>query len=99
MAIKNWKRGFYRVAEARHLRVLRRQIVDGVEDQVGQPEGAVYPGGGEVSDGHADAIRARLRLQVRDHGGRQFDPVHPDTSLVQRQREAAGTDAKLESGA
>jgi hypothetical protein len=36
---------------------------------------------------------------MRDHRGRQFDPVHPDASLAEGEREAAGTDAKLKSGA
>jgi hypothetical protein len=86
------------VAEALNLAVLRGHVHDRVADQVGEPERPAHLGGGEVSDGHADAIGARFGLQVRDHGGRQFDPVHPETSLAQRQRDAPGSDAKLKSG-
>jgi hypothetical protein len=84
------------VAEAGHLRLLRGQVHDGVEDQVGQPEGAVYPGGGEVSDGHADGVAAGLGAQPGHHGPGQVDAVHRHAAAGQRQRDPAGPDAQLQ---
>jgi hypothetical protein len=49
------------VTEAGHLGVLRRQIHDRVEDQVGEGEAARHHRGREVADRHADRIAARLR--------------------------------------
>jgi hypothetical protein len=49
------------VAEARHLRRLRRQVHDRVEDQVRDRERACDRRRGEVPDGDADVVAARLR--------------------------------------
>jgi hypothetical protein len=84
------------VPEARHLRVLRGQVHDRVEHQVGQREGPVGRGGGEVADGDRDAVAARLGPQPGHHGPGQVDAVHLDAAPGQRQRDPAGADAQLQ---
>src|SRR5438067_5205379 len=46
------------VLETRHLRVLRRQVVDRVEDEIGQRELAVDPRGREIADRDRDFLAA-----------------------------------------
>jgi len=58
------------VAEALNLFVLGGQVRDRVAHEVGELERPGHPGGREVADRHADVVRARLRLQLRDHGRR-----------------------------
>ncbi len=87
------------VLEARDLLVLRRQVHDRVEDEVGDRERPLDRGRGEVADRHADVLGARLRAQSRDHRLREVDPVHADSALRERQRDPAGADPELERGA
>ena len=54
---------------------------------------------GEVTDGHAHVLRARLGAKPRDHRLRQIDPVHAHTAPGKGQGDSAGADAELESGA
>jgi GNAT superfamily N-acetyltransferase len=53
-------------------------------EQVGDPEGAGNPGGGEVADGHPDAVAARLGPELGHHVRRQVDPVDPDPAAAER---------------
>src|SRR5436190_20846967 len=84
------------VAEARNLFVLRGQVRDRVANEVGERERPGHSGGREVADGHVDFVRARLPLQLRNHGRRQLDPVNANTPPAERQRYAPGTHAELE---
>ncbi len=86
------------VAEALDLLVLGGQVGDGVVHEIGQPEGALHSGRGEVTDRHRDILCIRLRSQAGDHGRRQLDPVHPDTPPAEWQSYPAGADAELEGG-
>src|SRR5258708_36042591 len=61
------------VAEALNLLVLRVQVLYRVAHEVGQLERPGHPGGREVADGHADAVGARFRPQLCDHGWRQIN--------------------------
>ena len=84
------------VLEARDLLVLRRQVHDRVGDEVRDRERSLDRGRSEVADRDADLLRSRLRLQPRDHGFRQIDPVHPHAALCQRQCDPARADTELE---
>ena len=55
------------VLEAGDLLLLRCQIHDRVEDQIGNREKPIDGGRGEVTDRDADLLSARLSLQSRDH--------------------------------
>ena len=55
------------VAEAGDLLVLRRQVLDGVVDEVRELERLVDAHRREVADGHADGFRAGLGAQLGDH--------------------------------
>ena len=87
------------VLEARDLLVLRRQVHDRVEDEVGDRERPLDRGRGEIADRHADVLGARLRPQSRDHRRREVDAVHADAALPERESDAPGADAELERGA
>jgi hypothetical protein len=86
------------VLEAGDLLVLRRQVPDRVEDEVGERERIVDARGREVADRHVDVVGPRLRAQPRDHRLRKVDPAHADTAPGQRQRDPTGADAELECG-
>ena len=79
--------------------MLRGQVHDGVEDEVGECECPVDSGGREVADRHGYVLGARLRSQLRDHLRRQVDAVHVDAVQAEGQRDAARADAELERGA
>src|ERR1700750_1652297 len=64
------------VDEAGDLLVLSRQIVDRVEDEVGQRELAGSARVGEVSDRDADGFPVRLVPHAGDHRLRYVDAVH-----------------------
>ena len=87
------------VAEARHLRLLCRQVHDRVEDQVGDGERPVHPGGGEIADCHADRVAAGLGAQPGDHRPRHVDAVDRNAAARQRQGDAPGPDAQLQCAA
>jgi len=87
------------VTEAGHLLGLRRQVVDRVEDEVGERERAVEAGGGEVADRHGDPLAAGLLAQPRDHRLREVDPVHLHPAAGERERDAAGPDPELQRAA
>src|SRR5262245_47985868 len=61
------------VLEACHLRVLAGEVVDRVEDEVGEREAAVGARRREVSDRDGDLAAARLGAQTLDHGSREVD--------------------------
>ena len=84
------------VAEAGDLRVLAGQVHDRVEHQVGQREGAVHRGGGDVADGDRDSLAAGLGAQPGHHGPGQVDAVHFHAAAGQRQRDPPGPDAQLQ---
>jgi hypothetical protein len=50
------------VGEAGDLLVLAGEVHDRVEHEVGEPEGAVDTGGGEVADRHLNVVATRLGL-------------------------------------
>ena len=81
-------------SEARDLRVLRGQVHDRVEDEVGDREAALDRGRREIADRDADLLGAGLGLQPRHHRLREVDAVHADAALCQRQRDPAGADAR-----
>jgi hypothetical protein len=84
------------VAEAGDLLCLRRQVHDGVEDQVGDGERSVHGRRREVADRDADFFATCLRPQPRDHRLRQLDPVHRHSSLRERERDAARPDPQFQ---
>ena len=83
-----------RVAEARDLRLLRRQVHDRVVDEIDERERPVHPRRREVADRHADVVAARLRAQPRDHRLREVDPVHRHAALRQREGDPARPDRR-----
>jgi len=87
------------VAEARDLEVLRGEVRDRVEHEIDEPEGAVDPCRRDVADRHVDLVGVRLRPELGNHRLGQIDPRHPDTALVQRQRDSPRADGELERGA
>ena len=87
------------VAEALDLRVLRGQVRDGVEHQVGEAEGAVDPRAGHVADGDLDPVGARLGPQLVGHRRGQLDAGHRHAPTAQRQGQAPGADGQLERAA
>ena len=87
------------VAEAGHLRLLRGQVHDRVEDEVCDAEAAVRLRCREVAYGDADGRTARLCSQPGHHRPRQVDPVYRDAAGRQWQRDSSGSDAELESPA
>src|SRR5215210_1957570 len=86
------------VLEAGDLLVLRRQVVDRVEDEVRERERPVHSRGGEVADRDGNIGAAGLLPQLRHHLAREIDAVYLDAALPQRQCYAAGADAELERG-
>ena len=84
------------IAEALDLLVLGGQVHDRVEHEVGEPERLADPGGCEVANRDADIVGTGLRPQARDHRRGQVDPVHTNTPLAERQRDAAGADPQFE---
>lgn len=84
------------VAEALDLLVLGGQVRDRVAQEVGEPERSAQVGGRQIADGHVDLGRTLLRSKLRDHGGRQLDPVHTNSSPAERQRDSTRADAELE---
>jgi hypothetical protein len=86
------------VLKAGDLLVLGGQVHDRVPQQVGEPERPLDPGGGEVADGHADAVAARLGPELGHHLRRQVDPVHRHPPPAERDRDPPGPDAELERG-
>ena len=87
------------VLEARHLIVLRGQVVDRVVDQVGERELARYVGRGDVAERDLDPVGAGLRSQLLHHLAREVDATDRDAAPGQRQRDPAGADAELQRGA
>ncbi len=85
-----------RVLEARDLRVLRGQVHDRVEDEVGDREASLDRRRREVADRDADRLGARLGLQPRDHRLREVDAADADATLRERQGDPAGADPELE---
>jgi hypothetical protein len=69
------------VLEARDLPVLRRQVHDRVEDEVGDREPTFDGRRREIADRHTDLFRSWLGPQPRDHRSREVDPVHADAAL------------------
>jgi hypothetical protein len=84
------------VPEAGDLGGLRREVQDGVEDEVREREGPIDSGRCEIPDGDADVPAAWLRAQPPDHRGRQVDAVHRHPALRERQRDPPGADPELE---
>src|SRR2546423_1221585 len=84
------------VLEARDLRVLCRQVVDRVEDEVREREGLTRACRGEVADGDGDVLAARLRPELRDHVGREVDAVNANAARHERQRDATRADPEFE---
>jgi hypothetical protein len=86
------------IGEARHLRVLGRQVADRVEDEVDQRERALDERGREVADRDGQLRPAGLRSQLGDHVRREVDRVDRHTALCERKRDPPGPDPKLERG-
>ena len=84
------------VLEAGDLLVLRGQVVDRVEDEVGDGERTLDGGRREITDRDADRIAARPGAQPRHHRVGEVDALDRDTPLGERQRDAARADAQLE---
>jgi hypothetical protein len=87
------------IAEAGDLGLLRRQVHDGVEDQVHDRERPVYLRRREVADRHADRLAARLGAQPGGHGPRQLDAMDRDAAMGQRQRDPAGANPQFQGPA
>ena len=87
------------VLEARHLRVLRGQVADRVEDEVDERELPVDAGRGHVSGHGLDVLGAGLVAQAREHRLGAVDAGHADAALCERKRDAAGADRELERAA
>ena len=87
------------VLEAGHLRILGDEVVDRVEDEVGERERALSARRREVPDGHGDPVSAGLCAQTRNHGAREVDAMHFHTPLRERQRDPPRPDTQLERGA
>ena len=85
------------VLEARDLLILRRQIHDRVEDQVGERKTACNSRRGEVTNRHGDLICAWLGTQPGDHRVGEVDAMDPNAALRKRQRNTPCADAKLQS--
>src|SRR6266568_1386255 len=86
------------ISKAVNLFILRGQVRDRVAHKIGQGEGPIHTNFREVADSHADIARTQLRPKLRDHGGRQFNPVHANTTSTQRQRDPTGTDTQFQGG-
>ena len=84
------------IPEARNLLVLRRQVHDRVEDEVGERERVVDRRRRKVADRHADRVGAGLRLEPRNHCLREVDAMYPNPAGREGQRDAAGADTELE---
>src|SRR5436305_7097222 len=84
------------VLEAGDLGVLRRQVVDRVEDQVRERERPLDASGREVPDRHADQFSPRFRLELRDHRLREVDAVYLHAALGEGKGDPPGTDPELE---
>ena len=84
------------VAEARDLRLLRRQVGDRIEDQVGDRERSVHGRRCEVANRHVDVFATRLCAQFRGHRLRQLNSVHQHSPLRERQRDPSRPDPELE---
>src|SRR5450759_4613669 len=87
------------VLEAGDLLVLGCQIVDRIEDEIGERERPLDPGRGEVADCYVDLLGTRLCPQPRQHRRGELDSVHADTTARERQRDPAGADSEFERGA
>ena len=85
-----------RVLEHGHLLILRGDVLDGVEHQEHEAEGAVDAGGGHVADRDRDGIRTRLGPQLGCHVRGQLDAMHLDPARAQREGDAARADRELE---
>ncbi len=86
-----------RVLEHRNLSVLRGDVVDRVEDDVGERERPLHSRGRHVADLDPDLVR--LRSQLRDHVRREVDAGDPHASGRERHRDPAGADRQLEGAA
>jgi hypothetical protein len=84
------------VPETCHLRVLRRQVVDRVEQQIGHRERAVDDRRREVPDRDVHRRAAGFRPQLGDHRPRQVDAVDRHTAPRHRQRDPPGPDPELQ---
>jgi hypothetical protein len=88
-----------RVPEARHLLVLRGQVRDRVEHEVGELEDAVDPRPREVPDRDSDPLRAGLRAKLLEHRLGDVDAVHRHASPAERKCNPPGADPELEGRA
>ena len=86
-----------RVGEARDLRLLRRLVVDAVEDEVDERELALDARRRVVADLDRDA--GGLLPQLRDHVRREVDARDTHAALGERHRDPAGADGELERAA
>src|SRR6185312_8214322 len=82
------------VREHGDLPVLRRDVVDRVEDDVGERERPIDSRCRHVADLDRDLVR--LLPQLRDHVGREVDACNPDAPLGERYGDPAGADRELE---
>lgn len=83
------------VPEARDLGRLGREVHDRVEDEIGEAEGAVSPGGREVADRDPDTRLCRLGAQAGNHRLREVDAVDGNATSRERQRDPPRADTEL----
>jgi hypothetical protein len=76
-----------RTLGARHLLVLRGQVRDRGEYEVGEPEGAVDPCPREIADRDPCLLRTRLPAKLFEHRLGDVDAVHGHASPAERERE------------
>jgi len=86
-----------RIREHRDLAVLRHDVVDRVEDDVGERELAVDARVRHVAD--RDRDRVGLLPQLRDHVGGEVDSRDPNAASRERDGDPAGADRELERAA
>ncbi len=85
------------VLEAHDLGLLRRQVHDRVEDEVGEPERRLDLRRCEVADRRLDLLRARLAAEHRNHRLREIDAVHAHPALRERNRDPPRADPELDA--
>src|SRR5262249_40393785 len=83
-------------SQAALLLLARAEHVEGVVDDVDDPEAAAPLDVRERTDRDGDPRAAGFRLQTLDHGWRDVDALDVHASLHERQRDAPGADAELE---
>ena len=80
----------------RDLAGLRRDVLDGVEDEVDQGEASRRPHGCHVADLDGNGLAARLRLEPPEHGSRELDARDVNAERPQGHRHAPCPDRQLE---